>query len=279
MRPFPDRSPRIDRRRTGRRPIVSILRASILGASILCIPAMPASADVANLDPVDGTGDAVAAAGEATGTGLEVADAATGTAEGVADAAAGDVGAVLGAAETVTGDAVEGAAGTVQGAGSTVTGAAADPGATVGSPPAGDVPDPGAAPVDQPVPGPDGPIGDPPVGPEGAASSGGAAAAGDPHRPDASTRLGVVVTSLVRAAVGDQAAIGRALFLAPPVVTRSAPHDAPGGFAAEVPDLRSTFPMILAIAMLAYLFLASRLDRRDPKLTRATTTPDVLRFE
>jgi hypothetical protein len=52
-------------------------------------------------------------------------------------------------------------------------------------------------------------------------------------------------------------------------------------FAASLPDVARAlaFPLLLVGLVLGFVAVQNRLDRKDPKLALATTTPDVLTFE
>lgn len=60
----------------------------------------------------------------------------------------------------------------------------------------------------------------------------------------------------------------------------ASPFDQPGPFAGSLPELarRLAFPLVLVGLVLGFVAIQNRLDRRDPKLALATTTPDVLTF-
>ena len=62
--------------------------------------------------------------------------------------------------------------------------------------------------------------------------------------------------------------------------TVPAPRGFLGGLAGPVAEIASRIAFPLALAVLVMLFIAfqNRLDRRDPKLALAATSPDVLRF-
>ena len=62
--------------------------------------------------------------------------------------------------------------------------------------------------------------------------------------------------------------------------TVPAPQGFLGGFAGPAAEIASRIAFPLALAVLVMLFVAfqNRLDRRDPKLALAATSPDVLRF-
>jgi hypothetical protein len=60
----------------------------------------------------------------------------------------------------------------------------------------------------------------------------------------------------------------------------SAPFDPFGPFAGSLSELarRLAFPLVLVALLLGFVAVQNRLDRRDPKLALAATTPDVLNF-
>jgi hypothetical protein len=61
----------------------------------------------------------------------------------------------------------------------------------------------------------------------------------------------------------------------------TSPFDPLEPFAASLPDVARAlaFPLVLVGLVLGFVAVQNRLDRRDPKLALATTTPDVLTFE
>jgi tetrahydromethanopterin S-methyltransferase subunit B len=61
----------------------------------------------------------------------------------------------------------------------------------------------------------------------------------------------------------------------------TSPFDPPEPFAATLPDVARAlaFPLVLVGLVLGFVAVQNRLDRKDPKLALATTTPDVLTFE
>jgi hypothetical protein len=61
----------------------------------------------------------------------------------------------------------------------------------------------------------------------------------------------------------------------------TSPFDPLEPFAASLPDVARAlaFPLVLVGLVLAFVAVQNRLDRKDPKLALATTTPDVLTFE
>jgi hypothetical protein len=74
----------------------------------------------------------------------------------------------------------------------------------------------------------------------------------------------------------DPSSLGSALV----VETAPAPRGFLGGLIGPVAEVASRIAFPLALAGLVLLFVAfqNRLDRRDPKLALAATSPDVLRF-
>jgi hypothetical protein len=61
----------------------------------------------------------------------------------------------------------------------------------------------------------------------------------------------------------------------------TSPFDPLGPFAGSLPDVARAlaFPLVLVGLVLGFVAVQNRLDRKDPKLAFATTTPDVLTFE
>jgi hypothetical protein len=61
----------------------------------------------------------------------------------------------------------------------------------------------------------------------------------------------------------------------------TSPFDPLEPFAASLPDVARAlaFPLVLVGLVLGFVAVQNRLDRKDPKLALATTTPDVLTFE
>jgi hypothetical protein len=61
----------------------------------------------------------------------------------------------------------------------------------------------------------------------------------------------------------------------------TSPFDPLGPFAGSLPDVARAlaFPLVLVGIVLGFVAVQNRLDRKDPKLALATTTPDVLTFE
>jgi hypothetical protein len=61
----------------------------------------------------------------------------------------------------------------------------------------------------------------------------------------------------------------------------TSPFDALGPFAGSLPAVARAlaFPLVLVGLVLGFVAVQNRLDRKDPKLALATTTPDVLTFE
>lgn len=61
----------------------------------------------------------------------------------------------------------------------------------------------------------------------------------------------------------------------------TSPFDRLGPFAGSFPDVARAlaFPLVLVGIVLGFVAVQNRLDRKDPKLALATTTPDVLTFE
>jgi len=64
------------------------------------------------------------------------------------------------------------------------------------------------------------------------------------------------------------------------VETAPAPQGFLGGLAGPIAEVASriAFPLALAVLVLLFVAFQNRLDRRDPKLALAATSPDVLRF-
>jgi hypothetical protein len=62
--------------------------------------------------------------------------------------------------------------------------------------------------------------------------------------------------------------------------TVPAPRGFLGGLAGPAAEIASriAFPLALAVLVLLFIAFQNRLDRRDPKLALAATSPDVLRF-
>jgi hypothetical protein len=60
----------------------------------------------------------------------------------------------------------------------------------------------------------------------------------------------------------------------------TSPVDELGPFAGSLPQIARTlaFPLVLVGLVLGFVAIQNRLDRKDPKLALATTTPDVLAF-
>ena len=60
----------------------------------------------------------------------------------------------------------------------------------------------------------------------------------------------------------------------------TSPLDLLGPFAGSLPEVvgRLAFPLVLVGLVLGFAAVQNRLDRKDPKLALATTTPDVLNF-
>lgn len=67
---------------------------------------------------------------------------------------------------------------------------------------------------------------------------------------------------------------------APVIQTAPAPRGFLGGLAGPAAEVvsRIAFPLSLAVLVLLFIAFQNRLDRRDPKLALAATSPDVLRF-
>ena len=65
------------------------------------------------------------------------------------------------------------------------------------------------------------------------------------------------------------------------IVTGTASTSPFGPFAVSLPDVARAlaFPLVLVGLVLGFVAVQNRLDRKDPKLALATTTPDVLTFE
>jgi hypothetical protein len=60
----------------------------------------------------------------------------------------------------------------------------------------------------------------------------------------------------------------------------TSPSDPLRTFVASLPDVAAlAFPLVLVGLVLGFVAVQNRLDRKDPKLALATTTPDVLSFE
>jgi hypothetical protein len=61
----------------------------------------------------------------------------------------------------------------------------------------------------------------------------------------------------------------------------TSPFDPFGPFAGSLPEVARAlaFPLVLLGLVLGFVAVQNRLDRKDPKLALATTTPDVLTFE
>ena len=61
----------------------------------------------------------------------------------------------------------------------------------------------------------------------------------------------------------------------------TSPFDPLGPFAGSLPEVARAlaFPLVLVGLVLGFVAVQNRLDRKDPKLALATTTPDVLTFE
>jgi gas vesicle protein len=60
----------------------------------------------------------------------------------------------------------------------------------------------------------------------------------------------------------------------------TSPFDPFGPFAGSLPEVarRLAFPLVLLALVVAFVAVQNRLDRKDPKLALAATTPDVLSF-
>jgi ElaB/YqjD/DUF883 family membrane-anchored ribosome-binding protein len=61
----------------------------------------------------------------------------------------------------------------------------------------------------------------------------------------------------------------------------TSPFNPVGPFAVSLPEVARAlaFPLVLVGLVLGFVAVQNRLDRKDPKLALATTTPDVLTFE
>lgn len=62
--------------------------------------------------------------------------------------------------------------------------------------------------------------------------------------------------------------------------TSTSPFGELGPFAGSLPEIarKLAFPLVLLVLVLGFVAIQNRLDRKDPKLALATTTPDVLTF-
>lgn len=125
-----------------------------------------------------------------------------------------------------------------------------------------------------------------PVAPQqpGGGSEPGSNASGSGSRPDTETSV-VRPTGRGRSAPTLEGNLVAATLPAGDTVvvndtSSTSPFDQFGLFAGSLPEVagRLAFPLVLVGLVLGFVAFQNRLDRKDPKLALATTTPDVLNF-